>query len=157
MARRKDHSGKVIAWIILFAIASAIWTWMQETYAQVSTWAAANSGLLIGFVCAAIVVVVVRTSLAGQARIRERRERHAALLAKYGDESIVERIVDGHYWIGATAEMLQDSLGPPEQTESKVMKTKTKATWKYGRIQANQYKLRIYLDDDVVTGWDSKD
>lgn len=52
--------------------------------------------------------------------------------------------------------MLLDSIGAPDDKDSEVMKTKVKEIWKYGRKQANQYRLRIYLDNGRVTKWENK-
>lgn len=83
------------------------------------------------------------------------RER-AKLLARYGDEQIVNRIMGKQLWVGQTARQLHDSLGAPADVDEKVLKTKRKETWKYGHAGANRYRLRVTLDNDEVVGWEEK-
>lgn len=90
---------------------------------------------------------------AEQARLRQ--VRWEALLAKYGDAD-AQRIWAGRPWIGCTYGMLVDMLGPPVDLDEKVLKTKTKHTYKYRQLGVNRFGLRVYLDDGVVTGWDDK-
>lgn len=157
MAKNKDLSGKLIAWFILFSIASAIWTWMKETYTQITFWVSSHL-LLIEITGAALVIGAILVAIAvNGAKSRQHQMRIKELLEKYGDESVVEKILNNNYWIGATEEMLLDSIGEPDDKDSSVMKTKTKETWKYGKKQANQYRLRIYLDNGRVTRWESKE
>jgi len=40
--------------------------------------------------------------------------------------------------------------------DEKVLKSKTKQTWKYQPTGVNRYALRIHLDDEIVVGWDDK-
>lgn len=85
-----------------------------------------------------------------------RKKRRNALLAKYGDAEIVDRIMKKMFWQSQTSEQLVDSLGKPVDVDRKVMKTKTKEVWKYNETGKGRYGLRITLEDDVVIGWDKK-
>ncbi len=67
-------------------------------------------------------------------------------MAKYGDASIVDRIMAAEMWQGMTAEMLTDSWGRPVDRDREVYKTRTTETWKYG--QTGKIDLR--------TAWSSK-
>jgi hypothetical protein len=86
---------------------------------------------------------------------QRRRERWDAFVAKYG-EADAQRVWAGRPWVGCTYGMLIDAMGPPVDIDEKVMKTKTKHTYKYKPTGVNRYALRVYLDDGVVTGWDDK-
>lgn len=85
--------------------------------------------------------------------IKQRREY---LLEKYSDPELVDRLMKGEFWVDQTAEQLLDSIGRPLAIDEKVMKTRTRETWKYNRTGSNRYALRITLDDGVVVGWDRK-
>uniref|UniRef100_UPI002B051A6F DUF2845 domain-containing protein n=1 Tax=Providencia alcalifaciens TaxID=126385 RepID=UPI002B051A6F len=78
------------------------------------------------------------------------------LLHKYGDETVVNMIMNRTFWIGQTSEQLLDSLGRPLDISSKVMKTRYREIWKYNKTGSNRYGLRITLDDGCVQGWDKK-
>jgi hypothetical protein len=86
----------------------------------------------------------------------QRKKRIEYLLDKYGDEDIVNRIMQGHYWEGQTAQQLRDSVGSPLSIDTKSMATRKRAVWKYRSRGRNRYGLRIILDDDVVIGWEQK-
>ena len=59
-------------------------------------------------------------------------------------------------WKGQTAEQVLDAIGEPKDIDQKVLKTKTKETWKYFPSGRRRYGLRVMLDDGEVTGWDNK-
>jgi hypothetical protein len=82
--------------------------------------------------------------------------RRKVLMAKYNDETAVDKIMKHTIWQGMTASQLVDALGEPELKEQKVFKTKTTETWKYGQKTRARFKWRISLDDGVVTGWEEK-
>src|SRR5690349_17480831 len=101
-----------------------------------------------------IIAAVVGAGIWGlSAMSKAKRER---LLAKYGDPDIVERIMDGKYWQGQTTEQLRDSLGVPEDTDEKVLKSKTREVWKYHKTGAKRFGLRITVENGLVVGWDEK-
>lgn len=86
----------------------------------------------------------------------KRQQRLEYLRNKYRNEELVQRIFNGYFWEGQSANQLVDSLGQPDAVDRKVLKTKTKEVWKYGHQGANRYALRITLDDGIVAGWDQK-
>ncbi|WLG49085.1 hypothetical protein [Pseudomonas sp. FP1742] len=89
-------------------------------------------------------------------RWSKKRARLRYLRDKYQDEHIVQNILAKRIWIGQTSEQLTDSLGYPAATDHKLLKTKTRDVWKYRHQGANRYGLRITVENDEVTGWDSK-
>lgn len=82
--------------------------------------------------------------------------RRKVLMAKYGDQAAVDKIMRHMIWQGMTADQVSDALGEPELKEQKVMKTKTVETWKYGQKTRTQFRWRITIEDGVVTGWEEK-
>ena len=89
-------------------------------------------------------------------KVVQRQRRLEYLRDKYGDEEIVQRIMNRRFWQGQTAEQLTDSIGSPVTVDNKVMATRKREVWKYNSIGRRRYALRITLDDDVVIGWDQK-
>lgn len=86
-------------------------------------------------------------------RLLKKRER---LMKKYNDEGLVDRLMAGEFWQGQTTRQLRDSLGDPLDVDEKVLKSKTKHTWKYQSIGKNRYALKIFIEDGEVVGWDQK-
>ncbi len=83
-------------------------------------------------------------------------QRRAHLMSKYRDAAIAERIMAGSIWQGQTENQLSDSIGNPVDVDQRVMKNKTRETWKYQQQGKNRFGLRITLEDGVVVGWDQK-
>jgi hypothetical protein len=100
-----------------------------------------------------IVLIVVVWLLISSHNKKKKKE---ALLKRYGDPEIVERIMLGRFWQGQTQEQLIDSLGRPLDIDERVLKTKTKEIWKYNKTGANRYGLRVILENGVVVGWNQK-
>lgn len=100
-----------------------------------------------------IVIVIIGWIFISSYLSRKRRE---ALLAKYGDAELVDRIMRRMFWQGQSQEQLVDSLGRPLDIDERVLKTKTKETWKYNRTGKNRFGLRIILENGIVVGWDQK-
>lgn len=87
---------------------------------------------------------------------RARAEAHLeALVEKYGAE-VAEKIIFEKVWMGATADMVRDALGRPEDVDQKVSKRGSRETWKYHRTGKGRFALKVSLDDGVVTGWEGK-
>lgn len=112
--------------------------------------------IFLGIGLAAVAVFVAISVSNAKQRERDAAERRAALLAKYQDETIVNRILAREIWLGQTQGQLLDSLGQPHDIDQKVLKTKKKEVWKYGHKGANRYMWRITLENDAVIGWDEK-
>ncbi|MDE1963663.1 MAG: hypothetical protein KGI42_07180 [Xanthomonadaceae bacterium] len=102
-----------------------------------------------------VVIVVAIIGLAMASRAKKRRKRIEALRRKYPEE-IVQRILDGHIWQGQTEEQLIDAIGSPAEVDTKVLKTMHREIWKYGRISAKRFRLRITVENGMVAGWDQK-
>lgn len=103
-----------------------------------------------------VVVVVLLIAGAIWFRHAQRQKRIEYLLDKYGDQSIVQGIMNRKFWQGQTAEQLKDSIGSPLSIDNKVMATRKRQVWKYRQTGRNRYALRITLDNDIVIGWDQK-
>lgn len=71
----------------------------------------------------------------------------------YGFEK-TKNIVTKNVWIGETKGELILSLGEPDKKDEKVLKTKTKNTYFYYPINAKSYSVKVYLEDDIVVGWE---
>lgn len=102
-----------------------------------------------------VVVVVVIIGLVIASRANKRRKRIEALRRKYPEE-IVQRILGGQIWQGQTEEQLIDAIGSPAEVDTKVLKTMQREIWKYGRISAKRFRLRITVENGMVAGWDQK-
>lgn len=85
-----------------------------------------------------------------------RKIRFSRLHKKYNDKELVTKIMKRTLWQGQTAEQVLDAIGEPKDIDQKVLKTKTKETWKYFPSGRRRYGLRVMLDDGEVTGWDNK-
>jgi len=86
----------------------------------------------------------------------QRQKRIAYLLGKYGNERVVELILQRRFWQGQTSEQLMDSLGSPRGIDRKSMATRRREVWKYNPRGVNRFGLRITLDNDIVANWDQK-
>ncbi|MCO7641904.1 DUF2845 domain-containing protein [Pseudomonas sp. S 311-6] len=103
-----------------------------------------------------VVIAVAWAAISHSVKKRKLAERRAYLLRKYGDLGIVDRIMGRMMWQGQTEEQLRDSLGRPADVDQRVMKSKTRETWKYHRQGKNRYGLRVTLENGLVVGWDQK-
>jgi len=139
MARRKANAGALGLLIILGLVVVSI-------------------GKILDAVGPAIVLVICAAAIGGYSwlKISQRKARLAFLRDKYKDEAIVQRIIQRLFWEGQTSEQLIDSLGNPASVDHKMLKTRKREIWKYGRQGVNRYALRITLDEDTVVGWDQK-
>lgn len=102
------------------------------------------------------VIAFLLLSLIYLYKRNKRQQRLAYLRDKYKNESIVQKIYNGYFWVGQTTQQLADSLGEPEGIDNKLLKTKIKEVWKYNRKGANRFALRINIEDGRVIGWDQK-
>jgi hypothetical protein len=84
-----------------------------------------------------------------------RTERWASLVARYG-QGDAEKVWSQKLWIGAPLDAVVDMFGPPLDVDEKVLKTKTTRTYKYKSTGKNRYALRVYIENDAVTGWEDK-
>lgn len=77
------------------------------------------------------------------------------LESNYGFEN-AQKIVARHLWIGEKECALFLSLGEPDKTLNKVLKTKIKDTHYYYPINNKSYGLKIYMENKSVIGWEIK-
>jgi len=112
-------------------------------------------GESVGWVFFVILVVAV-IGLVIWYQLVKNKKRGEELMEKYQDSELVEALMSRSFWQGQTSEQLTDSLGPPQDIDQKILKTKKKEVWKYNHQGGNRYGLRITLDDDKVVGWDQK-
>jgi len=112
--------------------------------------------VLIGIVISIILLFILHKTAQREKRYEQRKKRYEQLMAKYQNEYLVDRLMGQCFWQGQTSEQLFDSLGPPQDVDEKVLKTKKKEVWKYCHQGGNRFRLRITLDNDVVVGWDDK-
>lgn len=89
-------------------------------------------------------------------KYRKKMKRIEYLRDRYGDEEVVQRILQQTPWQGQTADQIRASMGDPVSIDRKVMATRKREVWKYRPAGRNRYALKITLDDDVVIGWDQK-
>jgi hypothetical protein len=81
-------------------------------------------------------------------------ERLQNLVQRFGEVN-ANRIVGKTLWQGATAEMIHEMLGAPENVSSKVLKTLKRDVWKYNRLDARRYGLQVTIENDVCVGWET--
>jgi len=84
------------------------------------------------------------------------RARRRALMEKYHDAALVERIMRKEVWQGMTQMQLIDSWGRPAATDEKVYKTKITHTFKYGESGRNRFHRRVRVENGIVVGWEQK-
>lgn len=97
-----------------------------------------------------LIVIVIAIAFVMNAMRRD------ALMKKYGDKDLVDRLMRRMIWEGQTAEQLVDSVGRPVEIDEKVMKSKTRETWKYHQRSRTRFGLRVTVEDGIVVGWDKK-
>lgn len=104
----------------------------------------------------ALTAICILASAIVLIRILARRARRRALMTKYGDAAIVERIMRRTVWEGMTVEQLTDSLGRPVAVDEKLTRRSTTRVYKYQRTGRGRYATRITVRDERVIGWDIK-
>jgi hypothetical protein len=109
--------------------------------------------VLVGLPIGILVFFLFMSARAAAKRAQARKEM---IYRKYGRNQIAEHIIAQKLWVGENETQLIDSLGRPEDTDEKVLKTKSKVIWKYHHRGANRYGLRVTVENGVVVGWDEK-
>ena len=84
------------------------------------------------------------------------RIRRWLLVRRFGDTPLVEVILVGQIAQGMRAEMVIASWGKPADMDETVMKTKTRSEMKYDQKGKNRFGTRVYLENGVVVGWETK-
>jgi hypothetical protein len=85
----------------------------------------------------------------------ERQRRWARLVERFG-QGVAEQIWAQRLWVGASVAAVQEMFGPPLDVDEKVMKTKTKHTYEYNSTGVNRCALRVFIENDEVTGWEDE-
>jgi uncharacterized membrane protein len=140
MARR---SSSAEASLIVLAIVIGLPIYLAMKVIDVTGW----------IVPLAVIVLIVVLVIASRAN--KRRKLIEELRRKY-PEDVVQRILAGQIWQGQTEGQLIDTLGSPIEIDRKVLKTMRREIWKYGRISARRFRLRITVENGTVTEWDHK-
>ena len=104
--------------------------------------------VLAGLVALVAGYVILRALL--------RRLRRNLLLRRFGDEAMVDTILEGRIAQGMTVDMVRAVWGEPADFDETVMKTKTKQEMKYDQKGKNRFGTRIYLENGQVVGWETK-
>ena len=141
--------GSFIAALVLLFITLPLW----NTEADATTSIGIIVIAVIGYALFAVANVAEKARKERAQKAQRDRER---IYEKYGRTEIAENILNKILWVGETTEQLIDSLGSPQDTDEKVLKTKKKETWKYYHKGANRYGLRITIENNVIVGWDEK-
>ncbi len=108
------------------------------------------------FFIVAVFTVIGLLVFADGVKTRAKEKRRQALMLKYGDAALVERIMGQKVWTGQTQGMLLDSWGQPEDVDIKVLKTKRKEIWKYGQTGRGRFRNRVTVENGFVVGFDIK-
>mgnify|MGYP006910072442 FL=1 len=83
---------------------------------------------------------------------QQQQARWEHLCAKYGPDDA--RLIWEHgLRKGCSVEVLVEAHGQPHAIDEKVLKTKTKLTYKYRPMGANRYGLRVLVENGRVVGW----
>ena len=85
-----------------------------------------------------------------------RRLWRASLMRQFGDEAMVDVIMEGTIARGMTREMVEAALGTPADVDEVVLKTKAKLEMKYDPKGRNRFGTRVRLEDGYVVGWEIK-
>ncbi len=78
------------------------------------------------------------------------------LMSKYGDAALVDLIMAKQIRQGMTLDQLVESWGRPADIDQKVYKTKIKYTYKYNQTGRNRFRDRVFVENDVVVGWQDR-
>jgi membrane protein implicated in regulation of membrane protease activity len=158
---RRKHVSPVV-WFILVPV-FLVYISYQAAIRIETWWWLAILLILVGIVAAFLVVRALHRSRAAaeeRRRVEEaekhREEKYNRLMAKYGNEKAVNKIMNGEVWDGMTEEQLVDSLGEPIEREEATYKAKIQKTYKYDQTGRNRFGKRFTIEDSVVVGHKSK-
>lgn len=93
--------------------------------------------------------------LAEEQQRREEEHRRLyieGLVQRYGQEG-AQNVLASRLWLGAPRAAVIEIFGEPESTAEKVTTTSTVRTLRYFGV-GNGFKLKVTVENDVVTGWD---
>jgi hypothetical protein len=109
--------------------------------------------VVLGVVAALIAIGVISRRGKAKRLAEERRQRREALFSKYGNDQVVQDIIDGVVRQGMTLGMVLDSWGNPAAVDEKVYRTKTKQILKYHPGPRRTFASRVTVEDGIVVGW----
>lgn len=147
---------------VVLGSAFVFWVLLRASEMSSSTWVVL---IVIASVIGLLVVGARRMMDEQKARLEaeeleyeiEKTARRSAALTKRFGADAAARIVEGSLWQGATADMVREIHGMPADTETKVLRDVRSEVWKYERVgKSNRFRLRVYLENGVVIGWQSK-
>ena len=84
------------------------------------------------------------------------KARRALLLRTFENPDLVETIMSGQIAQGMTHQMVMAAWGKPADMDETVMKTQTKSQMKYDQKGKNRFGTRVYFENGVVVGWETK-
>jgi hypothetical protein len=115
-----------------------------------------NFQIAVGILASIFLVIVIVMARSWEKQRQEAAAEAAArvreLTSQFGPEA-AQRILNHEYWQGMTKKMLLEAMGEPADQDENILRSKTKETWKYGQEGVNRFKLRVFLENDVVVGW----
>lgn len=148
-------AGAVVA-AIIFAVWLRILRWLQlRRAAKARALAAAAATEQQRLYAAHLAEQQRQLSLREAEEQRQRAARWSHLCGKYG-EDMARRVWTGRLWLECPIDAMIEMLGPPAGVDEKVLKTKTKHTYKYRPTGVNRYDLRVFVEEDRVVGWEDK-
>lgn len=104
--------------------------------------------VLGGFIALVALLVI--------SRMARRALRLTLLRRQFDNEDFVQTIMAGRIAQGMSRDMVEASWGRPADFDERVMKTKTKQEMKYDQTGKNRFGTRVYLEDGLVVGWETK-
>lgn len=146
MARRTRAQDRLFGYLILIAIV----IWVAKAAFDLAM--LQSPAFYVGLGAFVGAIMLIRAGL----RWNRRRRRWAELMERYSDTSVVDQILKGSLWHDMTKQQLVDAWGDPDDSEIKVMKTKVREVYKYGRVGVNRYQRRVILENDCIVGWEEK-
>jgi hypothetical protein len=112
------------------------------------------SGVFLMTMAALLIVVLLLAKwLLGRLLMGLRRR---SLMARYDHAEFVASILDGRIMRGMSMDMVIDVWGEPADLDEVALKTKTKTEIKYDQKGKNRFGTRVYLEDGIVVGWETK-
>ena len=111
------------------------------------------SGLAVIALIFVFCVVMAGLAFAMERIHANRQSRLARLISRYNDSEIAKCVFHHEIWLGQTDQQLLDSRGTPAGIDHGLLGAREREVWKYGPRDTGGYRLRITLEDGVVTGW----
>ena len=85
-----------------------------------------------------------------------RRLRRTLWMRQFEDADMVDTMMEGRIARGMTLDMVRAVWGDPADLDETVLKTKTKHEMKYDQKGKNRFGTRVYLENGIVVGWETK-